>query len=56
MLIVLGTDSRKKRATEATKLVEAAKRWERVDGGLTTARGRNTGSAPTSGRVARQSG
>ena len=37
--------SRKKRATEAAKLVEAAKRWERVDGGLAGGRGRNNGAA-----------
>ncbi len=58
MLSMLGADSRKKRATEATKLVEAAKRWEKVDGGLASARGRNGASAgaTTAARVARRSG
>ncbi|CAL5220695.1 g2747 [Coccomyxa viridis] len=48
--------SKKKRATEATKLVEAAKRWEKVDGGLTSARGRNSASASAEapGRVPRR--
>ena len=55
---MLGAVSRKKRASEATKLVQAAKRWEKVDGGLASGRGRNSGSACASSpqKVARQSG
>lgn len=55
---MLAAGSRKKRATEATKLVEAAKRWEKVDGGLTSARGRNSASASAEapGRVPRRGG
>ena len=45
---------RKKRATEAAKLVESARRWEKVDGSLGATRGR--GSAQPADAACPQAG